>query len=68
MPPGPEQDARNAACRLQKRDWDDGNLKSEFENLQSLFGYDAEDAAEVRNHHHQCAFVEVFAAPCRSGG
>lgn len=47
MPAGPGQDARNAACRLQKNEWDDGSLKSEFENLQSLFGYDAEDAAEV---------------------
>ena len=49
MPLGPEQEARNAACRLQKNEWDDGSLKTEFENLQSLFGYDAEDAAEVRS-------------------
>lgn len=47
MPAGPEQDARNAACRLQRNEWDDGSLKTEFEGLQGLFGYDAEDAAEV---------------------
>jgi salicylate hydroxylase len=47
MPPGPEQDARNADLRLARTEWDDGALKTEFEGLADLFGYDAYDAAEV---------------------
>lgn len=47
MPPGPEQDRRNADLRLARQEWDDGALKTEFEGLAELFGYDAYDAAEV---------------------
>ncbi|KAI0683882.1 FAD/NAD(P)-binding domain-containing protein [Cytidiella melzeri] len=46
MPPGPDQDARNADLRLARTEWDDGALKTEFEGLAGLFGYDAYDAAE----------------------
>lgn len=49
LPPGPERDARNAQLRLARDEWgDDGLLKQEFESLAQLFGYDAEDAAQVR--------------------
>lgn len=47
MPPGPEQDARNSHFRMARNEWDDGALKSEFEGLAELFGYDAYDAAAV---------------------
>ncbi|KAI0692644.1 FAD/NAD(P)-binding domain-containing protein [Cytidiella melzeri] len=46
MPPGPEKDARNADFRQARGEWDDGALKTEFEGLFELFGYDAYDAAE----------------------
>ncbi|KAI0091408.1 FAD/NAD-P-binding domain-containing protein [Irpex rosettiformis] len=45
MPPGPEQDARNTHFRMARGEWDDGALKTEFEGLAVLFGYDAYDAA-----------------------
>ena len=47
MPPGPAQDARNSHFRMARNEWDDGALKSEFEGLAELFGYDAYDAAAV---------------------
>ncbi|KAI0346928.1 FAD/NAD(P)-binding domain-containing protein [Trametopsis cervina] len=46
MPPGPERDARDADLRHARGEWDDGALKTEFEGLAMLFGYDAYDAAE----------------------
>ena len=49
MPPGPAQDARNSHFRMARNEWDDGALKSEFEGLAELFGYDAYDAAAVSN-------------------
>jgi hypothetical protein len=47
MPPGPEQEARDASFRQPRGEWDEGSLKDEFEGLFELFGYDAYDAAEV---------------------
>jgi salicylate hydroxylase len=47
MPPGPEQEARDAMFRQSRGEWDEGSLKTEFEGLFELFGYDAYDAAEV---------------------
>ena len=48
LPPGPERDARNAEMKLSRDDWDDGSMKKEFEGIAGLFGYEAEDAAQVR--------------------
>lgn len=50
LPPGPVRDARNAEMRLSRGDWDDGSMKKEFEGIAGLFGYVAEDAAQVSPH------------------
>ena len=52
IPPGPERDARNAELGRSRDDWDDGSLKKEFEGIAGLFGYEAEDAAQVRVAMH----------------
>ena len=51
LPPGPMRDARNAEMRLSRDEWDDGSMKKEFEGIAGLFGYEAEDAAQV------CTFI-----------
>ena len=49
LPPGPAREARNESMRHSRDNWDDGALKKEFEGIAGLFGYEAEDAAQVRN-------------------
>jgi salicylate hydroxylase len=51
MSPSPEQEARDASFRRSRAEWEDeDSLKTEFEGLFDLFGYDAYDAAEVAFH------------------
>ena len=65
LPPGPEQEARDATLRHARDEWDDGSLKNEFEGLAGLFCYEAEDAAQVSPCVVSCHCADGF---CRSGG
>lgn len=46
MPDGPAAEARDADMRHRKDEWDEGTLKSQFEEIAEIFLYDAGDAAE----------------------
>ncbi len=46
LPDGPEAVARDEDMRRQLDNWDEGMLKTQFEEIAEIFGYDAGDAAE----------------------